>query len=160
MPYRNKAKMSLRVISVICFNLQHLPYRSGADRSEDLVKVRQHGITCHATITEHGIIRLLVCYSLYNLVGNVVIEASIQEALGYVEHLATGNCGFLNLRRKQNTKVKHNLEQQIFGCSVLFDVVSIVIENGLFNLIGTVEHFLHGGFGDAEKNLEKKKKTC
>lgn len=145
MPYRNKAKMSLRVISVICFNLQHLPYCRRTDRSEDLVKVRQHRIACHSAITEHGVVGLFLGNSRNNLIGNVVVEASVQEALSNIKHFAAGNSGLLNLGRKKYTEVKHNLEQQVFRRSVLFYVVCIVVKQSLLHLVGLVEYLFHVG---------------
>lgn len=123
--------------------LQHLPYRDRANRIKNLVEVCHHGIACHSAITEHSIIRLLICNRLNNFIGNVVIKASIQEALGYVEYLAACNSCFLNVGENNDTEVKHNLEQQIFGSSVLLDVVCIVIKQSLLHFIGLVKDLFH-----------------
>ena len=78
-----------------------------------------------------------------NLIRNVVVEASIQEALGNIKNLAVGNSGLLNLGRKKYTEVKHYLEQQIFRRSVLFYVVCIVIKQALLNFVRLIVNLFH-----------------
>ena len=47
-----------------------------------------------------------------------------KEAISHIEHLFASDCNFFYFTGKKNAEVEHYLEQQIFGSTVFFDVVS------------------------------------
>ena len=136
---------------------QHLPYGGRTNRSEYLVKVRQHRIVCHTTVTEHGVIRLLLGDSRNDLIGDIVVKAGVKETVCNIEHLTAADGGLLDFGREKDAEVEHNLEQQIFRRSVLFDVACVIVEQGLLHLVRTVEYFFHVGgvaFQNTEANIK------
>ena len=96
-------------------------------------------------IAHYEIIRFLLCYCGYYVLGDVLVKAGDKEVVLNVEHFLAAYRGFHDFARKQHAKVKHYLEQQVFRSSVGLDVVYCFIKQGLLEIVGGVINFLHVG---------------
>ena len=124
-------------------NLQHLPYCIRAACSENLLEIRSYAIVCQRTIPHNKIIRLLFCNGSYGFIGDIFIKTSNQETLCNIEYLLASNSCFFYLTGKFNTQIKHYLEQQVFWCSVFFDVIYRFTNFRNIIFIWVIVHIFH-----------------
>ena len=88
---------------------------------------------------------MLLRNGLHGLLSHILIKAGNEVAVCHRENFLPSNDCLLNLGGKQHAQIQHNLEEQVFWCTIFLDIICKKVQLSLLEILGAVINIFHIG---------------